>query len=230
VPEILVVDDELAILDSVEYALKKLGHQVRTASSLRQAKSQLNDSTRLVVLDLMLPDGSGLDWLSELAERRQQGLALIVLSSRDAEADRILALEVGADDYVSKPFSPREVAARVNAVLRRLEPNHKSTAPSVPHLRINPETRRVSVGQRTLDLTRVEFDLLWLLHQRPGNVYSRATIINQIWGEGFALSDRTIDSHIKALRRKIADAGGLPDWIETVRGIGYRLLEGDAEG
>lgn len=228
-PEILVVDDELAILDSVEYALKKLGHEVRTASSLRQAKSQLNDNTRLVVLDLMLPDGSGLDWLSELADRRQQGLALIVLSSRDAEADRILALEVGADDYVSKPFSPREVAARVNAVLRRLEPNHKSSAPVVPRLRINPETRRVSVEQRTLDLTRVEFDLLWLMHQRPGNVYSRAAIINQIWGEGFALSDRTIDSHIKALRRKIAEAGGLSDWIETVRGIGYRLIEGDTE-
>jgi len=229
VPEILVVDDELAILDSVEYALKKLGHQVRTASSLRQAKSQLNDSTRLIVLDLMLPDGNGLDWLSELADRRQQGLALIVLSSRDAEADRILALEVGADDYVSKPFSPREVAARVNAVLRRLEPNQKSSGPALPQMRINLETRRVSVGQRTLDLTRVEFDLLWLMHQRPGNVYSRATIINQIWGEGFALSDRTIDSHIKALRRKIADAGGLSDWIETVRGIGYRLVVGDAE-
>ena len=121
-PEILVVDDELAILDSVEYALKKQGHQVRTASSLRQAKSQLNENTRLVVLDLMLPDGNGLDWLSELAPLRQQGLALIVLSSRDAEADRILALEVGADDYVSKPFSPREVAARVNAV--RLQPSH----------------------------------------------------------------------------------------------------------
>jgi len=228
VPEILVVDDELAILDSVEYALKKEGHQVRTASSLRQAKVQLSENTRLVVLDLMLPDGNGLDWLSELADRRQQGLALIVLSSRDAEADRILALEVGADDYVSKPFSPREVAARVNAVLRRLEPNQKSQAQTAPQLRINLETRRVSVEQRTLDLTRVEFDLLWLLSERKGHVYSRATIINQIWGEGFALSDRTIDSHIKALRRKIADAGGLSDWIETVRGIGYRLVEGDA--
>jgi len=223
-----VVDDELAILDSVEYALKKEGHQVRTASSLRQAKVQLSENTRLVVLDLMLPDGNGLDWLSELADRRQQGLALIVLSSRDAEADRILALEVGADDYVSKPFSPREVAARVNAVLRRLEPNQKSQAQTAPQLRINLETRRVSVEQRTLDLTRVEFDLLWLLSERKGHVYSRATIINQIWGEGFALSDRTIDSHIKALRRKIADAGGLSDWIETVRGIGYRLVEGDA--
>lgn len=223
-----MVDDELAILDSVEYALKKEGHQVRTASSLRQAKVQLSENTRLVVLDLMLPDGNGLDWLSELADRRQQGLALIVLSSRDAEADRILALEVGADDYVSKPFSPREVAARVNAVLRRLEPNQKSQAQTAPQLRINLETRRVSVEQRTLDLTRVEFDLLWLLSERKGHVYSRATIINQIWGEGFALSDRTIDSHIKALRRKIADAGGLSDWIETVRGIGYRLVEGDA--
>lgn len=223
-PDILVVDDEPAILDSVEYALKKVGHRVQTAGCLKDAKAQLTDSTRLIVLDLMLPDGSGFEWLEELADRRKQGLALIVLSSRDAESDRVQALEIGADDYVSKPFSPREVAARVNAVLRRLEPN--AADKSTQQLTINAETRRASVNQQPLDLTRVEFDLLWLMNARPGHVYSRATIIDEIWGAGFALSDRTIDSHIKALRRKIADAGGLPDWIETVRGIGYRFIEG----
>ncbi len=221
--EILVVDDEPAILDSVEYALKKVGHEVRTAASLRAAKEQLSTTTRVVILDLMLPDGSGIDWIETLAERRSTGLALIILSSRDGEADRIKALEMGADDYVTKPFSPREVAARVTAVLRRLSPPSSEVQIPSPRLMINQETRRAFVDRNALDLTRVEFDLLWLLHQRLGNAYSRATIINEVWGTGFALSDRTIDSHIKALRKKISEAGGRAEWIETVRGIGYRL-------
>lgn len=228
-PEILIVDDEPAILDSVEYALKKIGHSVRTAASLKEAKAQLTPASRLVLLDLMLPDGSGLDWLNELSERRKQGLAIIVLSSRDTEFDRVRALETGADDYVTKPFSPREVAARVTAVLRRLEPTSPTSSTQASQLTINLQTRRAAVDQRPLDLTRVEFDLLWLLHQQPGHVYSRTTIINEVWGEGFALSDRTIDSHIKALRKKMAEAGGCSEWIETVRGIGYRLALGQEQ-
>ena len=225
--EILVVDDEPAILDSVEYALKKTGHTVRTAGSLKQAKQQLDDTTGLIILDLMLPDGSGFDWIDELSDRRKRGLALIVLSSRDTEMDRVRALELGADDYVTKPFSPREVAARVTAVMRRLEPTEPSSDIPAIRLSINPQTRRALVDQHQLDLTRVEFDLLQVLHGSPGHVYSRATIINEVWGAGFALSDRTIDSHIKALRKKIAEAGGMADWIETVRGIGYRLARGE---
>lgn len=224
-----MVDDEPAILDSVEYALKKAGHEVRTAASLADAKAQLSDSTHVVILDLMLPDGIGLDWIEELAERRKRGLALLVLSSRDGEADRVRALEMGADDYVTKPFSPREMAARVTAVLRRLEPQSSDAPKSRRRLTINPQTRRAAVGHHALDLTRVEFDLLWLMHQKLGHVYSRATIINEVWGAGFALSDRTIDSHIKALRKKISEAGGLPDWIETVRGVGYRLSLGETD-
>lgn len=226
--EILVVDDEPAILDSVEYALKKMGHIVRTAGSLKQAKQQLAETTGLIILDLMLPDGSGFDWIDELSERRKRGLALIVLSSRDTETDRVRALEIGADDYVTKPFSPREVAARVTAVMRRLEPPQISDGQLAIRLTINPQTRRAWVDQHQLDLTRVEFDLLQVLHQSPGHVYSRATIINEVWGAGFALSDRTIDSHIKALRKKITEAGGMADWIETVRGIGYRLAQGES--
>ncbi len=226
-PEILVVDDEPAIVDSVEYALKKAGHHVCTATSLKEAKSLLHETTQVVILDLMLPDGSGFNWIDELSERRRSGLAVIVLSSRDGEGDRVKALEMGADDYVTKPFSPREIAARVTAVLRRLEPQVAETKEVTSQLVISHETRRVSIAQQLLDLTRVEFDLLWLLHQQPGHVYSRATIINEVWGAGFALSDRTIDSHIKALRRKIGEAGGQADWIETVRGVGYRLSVGE---
>ncbi len=223
---ILVVEDEPAIAESVAYALGKAEHETRIASTLQSARLEIQSACDLVLLDLMLPDGSGFDWIGELEERRQAGLALIVLSSRDSEGDRIRALEIGADDYITKPFSPREVVARVNAVLRRLSTKVSGTQLSA-RLTINQETRRAQVNGHTMDLTRVEFDLLALLHTKPGQVYARSTIIDEVWGEGFALSDRTIDSHIKALRKKIVERGGLPDWIETVRGIGYRVVEGE---
>lgn len=225
--EILVVEDEPAIAESIAYALGKANHHVLVATSLRLARAELSSQIELVVLDLMLPDGSGFDWILELEPQRQRGLAVIVLSSRDGEVDRVRALEMGADDYVTKPFSPREVVARVTAVLRRLSARSRQSAGEALPLSINPETRRALVLGNPLELTRVEFELLFLLHSKPGQVYSRSTIINEVWGEGFALSDRTIDSHIKALRKKIAEHGGAAEWIETVRGIGYRII---AEG
>lgn len=225
VSRILVVEDEPAIAESVAYALGKAGHEVETATALREARAKVEATFDLVLLDLMLPDGSGFDFIGELEERRSCGLALIVLSSRDGEEDRVRALEIGADDYVTKPFSPREVVARVNAVLRRLHVQPASVEPPAAPLTVNSDTRRAQVHGNTMDLTRVEFDLLALLHAKPGQVYARSTIIDAVWGEGFALSDRTIDSHIKALRKKIVEQGGSPDWIETVRGIGYRVLE-----
>ncbi len=218
-----MVEDEPAIAESVVYALGKAGHTAQVASTLKEARQLLTSEVRLLVLDLMLPDGSGFDWIAELEVAGRKDLAVIVLSSRDAESDRVLALEMGADDYVTKPFSPREVVARVTAVLRRLSSPQKA-ARSLP-LSLNRDTRRAAVMGNPLDLTRVEFDLLWLLQSRPGQVWSRASIINDVWGEGFALSDRTIDSHIKALRRKLSEHGGSTEWIETVRGIGYRILE-----
>lgn len=226
VSRILVVEDEPAIAESVAYALGKAEHDTVISTTLQSARLAIQNPCDLVLLDLMLPDGSGFDWINELEERRQAGLALIVLSSRDSEGDRVRALEIGADDYITKPFSPREVVARVNAVLRRLS-TRAATAPIPPRLTINHETRRAQVNGHVMDLTRVEFDLLALLHTNPGQVYARSTIIDAVWGEGFALSDRTIDSHIKALRKKIVEQGGHPDWIETVRGIGYRVVEGE---
>lgn len=226
--EVLVVDDERAICESVEYALRKAGYGVSSATSLSDAGRALSAQTALVVLDLMLPDGSGLDWLVELQPQLQRGLAVIVLSSRDSEADRIAALELGADDYVTKPFSPREVVARVQAVLRRLVPGRSTGIDrALPRLTVDSDRRRVWVGEQSAELTRVEFDLLWLLYQKPGQAFARAKMIDEVWGEGFALSDRTIDSHIKALRKKLADLGGAPEWIETVRGVGYRCSYGE---
>jgi len=167
-----------------------------------------------------LPDGNGRELLEEM-RRRGQTTPIIVLSSRDSEEDRVEALEAGADDYVTKPFSPREIVARVRAVLRRF--TGEKVAESQLH--IDRLSRRVHLGARELELTRVEFDLLAELATHPGKVFARSELINRVWGDGFAITDRTIDSHIKALRRKmhLPELNDAP--IETVRGVGYRLRE-----
>lgn len=216
---ILVVEDEPAIAESVGYALRKAGYVALAATDLGTARP-LTEAVSLVVLDLMLPDGNGRELLAEM---RAQGRAtpVIVLSSRDSEEDRVDALEAGADDYVTKPFSPREIVARVRAVLRRFTGDKSGQA----QLHIDRSTRRVHLGSRELELTRVEFDLLAELATQPGRVFARSELINRVWGDGFAITDRTIDSHVKALRRKML----LPEMneppIETVRGVGYRLRE-----
>jgi len=181
----------------------------------------LSDGVDLVVLDLMLPDGSGFDLLTRWRKTRQ--LPVIVLSSRDGEADRVVALEAGADDYVTKPFSPREVVARVRAVLRRSQVEASAAAPRA--ISLDAATRRARAHGTNLELTRVEFDVLSCLLEQPGRVYSRVELIARVWGDGFAITDRTIDSHVKALRKKVAEAGAEPGLIETVRGVGYRVTD-----
>jgi DNA-binding response OmpR family regulator len=220
---ILVVEDEPAIAESLAYSLRRDGYGVQTAGTLGEAERAVT-SVDLVILDLMLPDGSGFELLAQL-RRRPEPPAVIILSSRDQEADRVAGLETGADDYVTKPFSPREVVARVRAVLRRAGPRpSRPAAPQLP-LRVDLETRRATAHGNTIDLTRVEFDLLACLLEAPGRVYTRPQLIDRIWGEDFAITDRTVDSHVKALRRKVADAGGEPGLIETVRGVGYRVTD-----
>ncbi|HEY6080347.1 MAG TPA: response regulator transcription factor [Polyangiaceae bacterium] len=222
---ILLVEDEPAILESLAYVLGRDGFQVVTAKSAAEADA-LAVNVDLVVLDLMLPDGSGFDLIRGWRARARP-MPVIVLSSRDAEADRVAALESGADDYVTKPFSPREIVARVRAVLRRSAVAPATTERDVrlPPLSADPRTRRAVAAGRALDLTRVEFDLLATLLGSPGRVFTRAELIDRVWGDGFRITDRTIDSHVKALRRKIADAGAEASWIETVRGVGYRLSD-----
>lgn len=217
----LLIDDEPALLESLSYSLEKNGFSPLPAITLAAAREHLDKgAVDLIVLDLMLPDGDG---FSLLESRRGNGPRppLIVLSSRSGEADRVRALESGADDYVTKPFSPREMVARIRAVLRRTGADESS--PEAIPLVVDTKTRKVTVHGQSLELTRAEFDILALLETEPGHVFSRAKIISVNWGDGFALSDRTIDSHVKALRRKIGEAGGDPNWIETVRGVGYRL-------
>lgn len=223
---VLIVEDEPAIAESLTFALRRDGFTVEVANCLSQTVGKV-ERADLILLDLMLPDGSGFDLIVRV---RRDGLrpAIIVLSSRDEEADRVAALETGADDYVTKPFSPREVVARVRAVLRRAQPT-EAAAPSehtplpVLPIQVDATTRRASVLGVTLELTRVEFDLLASLVEEPGRVYTRAQLIDKVWGDGFAITDRTVDSHVKGLRKKVAEAGGDPNLVETVRGVGYRV-------
>jgi two-component system catabolic regulation response regulator CreB len=232
--KVLVVEDEPAIAESIAYFLRRDGFSATVAPTLAAAEREL-EGVDLVILDLMLPDGSGFDLIGQV--RRSAGAAaIIVLSSRDSEADRVAALETGADDYVTKPFSPREVVARVRAVLRRAagsaatagggEPGGRQRAAGATSpLTVDEETRRARVHGAEIDLTRVEFDLLACMLATPGRVFTRPQLIDRVWGDGFAITDRTIDSHVKALRKKVAEGGGDAGLIETVRGVGYRVTD-----
>ena len=231
--KILVVEDEPAIAESIAYSLRRDGYTAQIVGTVAAAEREIATAD-LVILDLMLPDGSGFEVLGT-ARRSPASPPVIVLSSRDSEADRVAALETGADDYVTKPFSPREIVARVRAVLRRAA---KASAPaqaqangassSIP-LSVDDATRRATVNQKPIDLTRVEFDLLACMLAAPGRVFTRAQLIDKVWGDGFAITDRTIDSHVKGLRKKVAEAGGDAWLIETVRGVGYRVSDRPSE-
>jgi len=222
---ILLVDDEPAIRESLAFALRRDGFEVSEAASLREARHLAGD-VDLVILDLVLPDGNGLDFLRSL--RGRSDVPVIVLTSRDEETDRVVGLEIGADDYVLKPFSPREVSARVRAVLRRAA---KSTSVEEKPLRagaltLDARTRKATVGQSELALSRTEFNLLALFLRSPGRVFERSQILDAVWGSDVVVGDRTVDVHVKALRRKLEEAGGDARVLETVRGVGYRLRDG----
>jgi two-component system catabolic regulation response regulator CreB len=216
----LIVEDEPAIAESLDYALRREGFETQLAATYAQAEEARAWPT-LIILDLMLPDGNGRDLLLQLrAEARPT--CVIVLSSRESESDRVGALEAGADDYVTKPFSPREVVARVRAVLRRFAAPGDSAEPA-SSIGVDRGGRQASYAGRSLELTRVEFDLLAELWDSRGQVYTRSELIDRVWGSGFVMTDRTIDSHIKSLRRKLEGAGAPEGLIQTVRGVGYRL-------
>lgn len=220
---ILLVDDEPAITESLAYALGRGGFQTVTASTLAEADLRLTDAIDLVVLDLMLPDGNGLDWLRQL--RLRCAKPVIILSSHDDAVDHIVGLEVGADDYVNKPFSPREMVARVRAVLRRMGPDAQTIGGAAPRLTMDPEKRLALAAGTPMQLSRIEFDLLAVFVKSPGRVYERGQLLDIVWGPDVAVTDRTVDVHIKTLRKKLVAAGLPADTIETVRGVGYRLAE-----
>jgi DNA-binding response OmpR family regulator len=225
---VLIVEDEPAIAESLDYALRREGFDTQTAATYARAAAARSWPT-LIILDLMLPDGNGRDLLRALRSE-SSSTPVIVLSSREGESDRVSALEDGADDYVTKPFSPREVVARVRAVLRRMaapDSGETQLRGAAAGIAIDRTGRQASFAGRALELTRMEFDLLAELRDSQGRVYTRAELIDRVWGSGFAMTDRTIDSHIKSLRRKLEGAGAGEGVIQTVRGVGYRLATPD---
>ncbi len=234
-PNVLVVEDDGPIADAVVYALKKDGMDAEPAPTLAHARARLA-ARDLVVLDLGLPDGSGFSLLGEL-RLRTDAPRVIVLTSRDEDIDCVAALEAGADDFVTKPFSPRALVARARAVLRRAAPREASAssfrgapdggaATTSSGLVVDGERRRVTYAGREAPLTKLEFDLLATLAEAPGRVRTRAQLVARVWGDAYALTERTVDSHVKGLRRKLEEAGAPPTVIETVRGVGFRLVEG----
>ena len=220
---ILVVDDEPIVREVVVRYLRREGYRTLEAGDGDLAKT-LVESERpdLVVLDLMLPGADGLSvcrWI-----RARGSLPIIMLTARGEEADRIVGLEVGADDYVTKPFSPRELAARVRTVLRRSSPLPERTETlAFEDLEIDAAAREVRRGGETLHLTAKEFDLLWFLASHPRRVFSRDQLMHRVWGYSSALDTGTVTVHIRRLREKIEADASEPRRLETVWGVGYRF-------
>lgn len=222
--KILVVDDEERIVKIVRAYLEREGYQVLEAhdgaSALEKAK---REQPRLIVLDLMLPGVSGWDVCREL--RRDSRVPIIMLTARDDDTDKIVGLELGADDYVTKPFNPKELVARVRAVLRRGSDSYEpSRAIVIGDLVIDPTRREVRRAGQLVSLTKTEFSLLHALASAPGRVYTRLQLLEKVQGQAFEGYERAIDSHIKNLRQKIEPNPHQPQYVETVFGVGYRFV------
>jgi len=224
---ILVVDDERSVTGLLAYNLRKAGYEVLVAANGREALRLAHVAkSDLILLDLMLPEVDGLDVCREL--RKTSNVPIIMLTARGEEIDRVVGLELGADDYVSKPFSIRELLSRIKAVLRRSLGGHGNVTASTPllgpaGLRLEPDSRSVSVNGTSLTLTRLEFDLLHLLTANAGCVLTRERLLEQAWGYDYAGDTRAVDSAIKRLRAKLRQASPEANGIEAVRGVGYRL-------
>jgi len=223
---ILVVEDEPAIQELIAHNLRQAGHTPQRAENAEQAlvmvKAALPD---LVLLDWMLPGISGVALAKKLrADGRTKNIPIIMLTARAEEGDKIIGLDVGADDYITKPFSPRELLARIRALLRRQVPEATDDIVAVDGLTLDPATHRISGGEHALALGPTEFRLLHFLMTRPERVYSRAQLLDHVWGDHVFLEERTVDVHILRLRKALENIGKA-HLIETVRGVGYKFKE-----
>ena len=219
--DILVVEDETSIASFVSAYLKNAGYAVRTSLNAQSALVEIaNEMPSLIVLDLNLPDGDGVELCRRI--RKSSDVPILMLTARDEDVDKIIGLEVGADDYMTKPFNPRELVARVKSVLRRTAPERRKTeAAELRHgeLVINAGKREVYVGDEEIRLAPKEFDLLWELLDHRGIVLTRDQLLERVWGYTFAGDTRTVDVHVRQIRRKLGDASP----IVTVWGVGYKV-------
>ncbi len=233
-PRILLLEDDPAIAATVRYALERESFSVTHVTLVREAERELAQAHDLLILDIGLPDGNGLD-VCRAARAHNPAWPVLMLSARSEEADRVIGLELGADDYITKPFSPRELVARVRAHLRRA-----SAAAASPATNAAPKTKQVGVfevdsgGARIrfagelLPLTRREYGLLHLLLSNPGRIYAREVLLDAVWGSDSDSFDRTVDTHIKTLRAKMREVRPDLDPIQTHRGMGYAIdVRGD---
>lgn len=226
---ILVVEDEPAIQELISYGLRQAGHETFCAGNAEQAMKIVNDVLPdLVLLDWMLPGMSGIEFAKMLRQvPRTKNIPIIMLTARTEEGDKVSGLEVGADDYITKPFSPRELVARIKAVLRRRSPEAADDIVEIRGLKLDPVTHRVTVSEHEVILGPTEFRLLYFLMTHPERVHSRSQLLDGVWGDHVFVEDRTVDVHIRRLR-KILEPVGKDGLVQTVRGSGYRLSVGRA--
>lgn len=232
--KILVVDDEKNIIELITYNLKREGYVVFTAENgLDALKVAAEIKPDLILLDIMLPGKDGLEVCQQLRFNEDTAnVPIIMLSAKDEEIDKVVGLEVGADDYVTKPFSPRELLARIKVNLRRttqknstVSPQKKDTVLSFGELTIRPESYEVHLNDDKVDLSPKEFEILTLMAMNPGRVFTRDALLERIWGFDSVRETRTVDVHIRYLRQKIEQDPANPKYIETIRGVGYRFKD-----
>jgi two-component system phosphate regulon response regulator PhoB len=222
--QILVIEDERAIREMIAFGLRRAGFEVREAADARSGRAEVaNRLPDLLLVDWMLPDTSGLEFTRALKrDRETREVPIIMLTARAEEGDKVAGLEGGADDYITKPFSPRELLARINAVLRRAMPAEGAERIDIEGLVLDQSSQRVSVGERTVALGPTEYRMLAFFMTHPERVYTREQLLDRVWGGNVYVEERTIDVHIRRLRKALEESG-YDRLIQTVRGSGYRF-------
>lgn len=223
---IIVIEDDPDLCTLLAYNLSREGYDVRTRHCLEGSLESIRASVpSLIILDVMLPDGDGFDFCRRLQrDPLLAGIPIFFLTARTQEIDRVLGLEIGADDYITKPFSPRELIARVKARLRRLENPAEAEKPlRAGGLTVDPNSRRASLDGKPLDLTETEFSILLFFCSNPDRAYTREQLLQRIWGDNYHVTPRNIDVHIRRLRKHLGVEPHSPKWIQTLRGYGYRF-------
>jgi len=222
--KILIVEDEAAIRELIAYNLQQAGYESICAEDAEKAMAIIHDVLPdLILLDWLLPNMTGIDFARILRRNERTRLVpIIMLTARTQEADKVAGLEIGADDYMTKPFSPRELIARINAVLRRLIPDASAQAIEIHGLRLDPVNHRVTDGNKEIELGPTEYRLLYFMMLHTERTYSRSQLLDRVWGDHVFVEERTVDVHIRRLRKAL-HWSGKDNWIQTVRGAGYRF-------